>query len=100
MFTPSHFLHFDANGQKNYKQELTLSYYSILPDPYSHNECSWNQEIQLLPEITWADVYNYLINTASDFTKEKLMANKSLEAYNFFVCGHIQNVFLSAISKE
>ena len=60
----------------------------------------WSVELSKLPDLTWGDVYNYLINTTSTYTKEKLKAYKLLEAYNFFVCGHVQDVFYNAISEE
>ena len=95
-----YFLQLDSNGRKNYKAKLTLSDNATLPDPYLLEQASWSNELNKLPEITWGDVYNYLINTTSEYTKEKLKAHKSLEAYNFFVCGHVQDVFYNDISDE
>ena len=39
------------------------------------------------PEVTYADIYNFLINTTSYCTREQLKAYKSLDGYNFFVNG-------------
>ena len=44
------------------------------------------------PEVTYADIYNFLINTTSYCTHEQLKAFKSLDGYNFFVNGWVTNV--------
>ena len=44
------------------------------------------------PELLFGDVYTYLINTKGLFTKQKLKAYKSLEAYNYFYNGYVQTV--------
>ena len=53
-----------------------------------------------MPDTTWPGVYNYHINTPSSFSSESLNAYKSLEAYNFFICGHVQDVFYHKIHKS
>ena len=95
----SYFLSLDDSGRKSYKHKLTFTNGSTLPDPYVLEQDTWSGDLSKLPDITWGDVYNYLINTTSIYTKEKLKAYKSLEAYNFFVCGHVQNVFYNVISE-
>ena len=47
---------------------------------------------QNFPEVTYSDIYSYLIDTPSEFRKEKMKCYKSLEAYKFFVCGHVQDI--------
>ena len=60
---------------------------------------NWKDNVKLLPDITWVDIYNYLINTPSLYTNENLKACKSLEAYNFFVFGHVHDVAYHGISN-
>ena len=43
--------------------------------------------MKLSPDITWVDIYNYLINTPS------------LEAYNFFVSVHVHDVAYHGIKN-
>ena len=50
------------------------------------------------PDIMYADIYNFLINTTSYCTHEQLKAYKSLEGYNFFVNGWVSNI--SVICKQ
>ena len=53
----------------------------------------WINDISSLPETTWRDVTEYLLDTPSAYTKESIKAYKSLEAYDYFVCGHVQNCY-------
>ena len=71
----------------------------MLPDPYTCSE-GWKDDVSLMPDVNWPDVYNYLINTPSSFTNESLKAYKSLESYNFFICGHVQEVYYNHIEKN
>ena len=43
---------------------------------------NWGES--LLSDIPWSDIYNYLIEYPSLFSKESLKAYKLLEGYNFF----------------
>lgn len=81
----------EKSDQTQYQKKLTLSDGTLLPDPYKI-ESGWECNVQRLPDITWVDVHEYLIEAPSEFTKDKLKAYKSLEAYNFFISGHVQDI--------
>ena len=81
-----------------YREKLKLATGEQLPDPYSLKE-KWTNDISSLPEITWRDVTEYLLDTPSAYTKESIKAYKSLEAYDYFVCGHVQNLLPRNISR-
>jgi hypothetical protein len=49
-----------------------------LSDPYSLTD-KWNTN----PALTFGDIYLYLIDTPSIYTKESMKAYKSLEAYRY-----------------
>ena len=72
----------------------------LLPDPYSLDASQWSSEESLLPDITFADITFYLIETSSEFTRDKIRAYKSLEAYNFFVSGHVNDVYIHKVAKS
>ena len=82
-----------------YFSKLKLQNGTVLPDPYLMKE-GWNDDIHRLPSLTWRDVSTYLIDTPSPYTKESLKAYKSLDAFNFFLCGHVQDCFLNDIGEE
>ena len=95
----SYFQTLDKNDQVKYKKKLTLENGIELRDPYAIKD-GWKDDLQLVPHISWGDIYNYLVNTPSEYTHENLKAYKSLEAFNFFVCNHVQDVFYHELSLE
>ena len=73
----------------NYFKKLTTCSGEKLHDPFTLFD-NWNDDIHLLPDITHRHVDSYLIDTPSPYTKESMKAIKLLDAYNYFVCGHVQ----------
>ena len=59
---------------------------------------NWKDNVKLLPDVKWADIYSYLINTPSSYKIENLKAYKSLEASNFFVSYHVHDVTYHGIN--
>lgn len=82
-----------------YEKKLTLKNGTLLSDPYGLQNNEWSDDVKKLPDVTYFDIVNYLIDTPSEFTKDKLKAYKSLEAYNFFVSGHVQEVYIHEIKE-
>ena len=83
-----------TTDKEHYVKKLTLNNGTILPDPYEVTNEKLLSDVTLLPDIAFADISFYLIETPSEFTRDKIRAYKSLEAYNFFVSGHVQDVFI------
>ena len=86
-----------GSDREVYTTKLLLKTGEQLPDPFSLNN-GWLNDITMLPECYWRDVTEYLIDTPSRFTKEATKAYKSLEAYDYFMCGHVQDCFYYKIS--
>ena len=42
-----------------------------------------------LPDIQYPDIYNYLIETPSAYTKDDLKAYRSLDAYKYLLAGSV-----------
>ena len=53
-------------------------------DPYQFAADQWIDDISRWPPVEYPDLYSYLIETPGEFSKEKLKAFKSLEAYNYY----------------
>jgi len=53
-------------------------------DPYKLPDSVWIDDISKWPPVDYPSLYNYLIDTPGQFTREKLKAYKSLEAYNYY----------------
>ena len=80
-------------------KKLQLADNSQLPNPYDLLGCK--NEVFLLPDISWPDIYNYLINPPGPVcTNESLKSCKSLNAYNYFVSGHVQEVYYHEIENN
>lgn len=54
-------------------------------DPYQLDGEVWIDDPSLWPEVEFPHIYVYLIDTPGEFTREKLKAYKSLEAYNYYI---------------
>jgi len=52
------------------------------------------------PELSFADIFVYLINFPSDYTKQSLKAYKSLESYKYVLSGLVFNVQVTLINEK
>ena len=64
-----------------------------MADPYALSENEWCDDITKWPSVEYGDIYNYLIESKGSYTRQSLKAYKSLEAYNYFVSGHVRTVY-------
>ena len=84
--------------KEGYLRKLTLETGDLLPESFTLE--NWGNDVLMLPDITWADIFNYFIEYPSLFSRESLKAYKSLEGYNFFISGHVQDVFSHQIEEK
>ena len=82
----------DDTDKSDYKKKLTLANDKILPDPYFITDWEELEKVTSIPDIDFPVIYSYLVDTPSVYTKESIKAYKSLDAYNFFISGHVQDV--------
>ena len=53
-------------------------------DPYKLADTAWVDNIAKWPPVSYPDIYSYLVETPGEYSREKLKAFKSLEAYNYY----------------
>jgi hypothetical protein len=86
MFNNLRTSHLDELSRARYIDKLRVAVgnneYVDLPDPYSLT-VGWTCDVAAWPNITFGDVYAYLIDSPGVYTKESLKAYKSLEAYSY-----------------
>ena len=63
-----YYLNLEKEDQKWYKQKLNLSNREHLPHP-NVLDVGWKEEVHYLPDLCFVDIFNYLINTPSNYTK-------------------------------
>ena len=95
----NNFIELQKEDQAKYKRKLTLTNGQLLPDPYGIAE-NWKNNVKLMPDVSWGDMYNYLVNSPREYTHDNLKVYKSLEAFNFFRCNHVQDIYYNKITKE
>ena len=70
-----------------------------MPDLHGIVENS-KSDIKLMSDVSWGDMYYYLVNSPSEYTQDNLKAYKSLEAFNFFVYNYVQDIYYNEIAKK
>jgi len=77
--------------KKLYKEKLSLEGERI-PDPYALPDEGWTDDDTKWLTVLYGGVYNYLIESKGRYTQQSLRAFKSLEAFNYFISGHVRAV--------
>ena len=75
--------------RERYAKKLQILYNSkrpeVLVDPYEIRDESWKDDVALWPPVEFGEIYTYLIDTPGQFTREKMKAYKSLDAFNYYI---------------
>ena len=95
----SYFNELQKEEKAKYKRKLTLTNGQLLPDLYGIVE-NMKTDVKLMPDISWGVMYNYLVNSPREYTYDNVKAYRSLDAVNFFVCNHVQDIYYSEIAKK
>ena len=91
----SYFFALEDEAKSRYLEKLAIIGPDV-DDPYVIDSAATSDA---WPSIEFPDVYNYLINTPSLYTKESLKAYKSLDGYKFFTAGWVTDVRVAKPSK-
>ena len=84
---------------EQYYTKLLLADGTQLPDPYSLSD-GWHQDMEKLPPIKWWHITDYVMKNPNKFTQDANKNYKSNEAYEFFINGHVQDIYMNCISKK
>ena len=78
-----------APEKRRYKEKLQVIYNSndpaVLVDPFAVEEDKWKDDVSLWPAVEFGQIYTYLIDSPGQFTREKMKAYKSLDAFNYYI---------------
>ena len=87
----------NLEAKKRYEEKLSVL--EIIFDPYSLSEkdCELTNNVGEWPNLTYADIYSYLINFPSQFTSSSLKSYEGLESYNYVTSGLVHNVLVKFI---
>ena len=89
-----------CEAQKRYTSKLMLDGDDVcLPDPYNISSDLWLNDVTEWPNLEFGDLFMYLIDTEGIYTKEKLKAYKSLDAYNYYFNGYVHTVYYYGLPK-
>ena len=94
-----HLEHLCERDKQRYKDKITVNGI-LLRDPFQITEKEWINDPSLRPPVQFGDIWNYLVNTPGQYTAESLRAYKSLDGYNFFVSGHVRDVWYRSVSES
>ena len=78
--------------QERYTRKLGVLYdavgdstCTVLTDPYEILPEKWSDSISSWPPVEFGDIYTHLTETPDQFTREKLKAYRSLDAFNYYI---------------
>ena len=90
----------DATAKDRYTKKIS----TVGVDPYlinkSETKSAHSCTSSELPDLTYFDMYHYLINTPGGYSGQSLKAYKSLDAYKYFSSGWVQDVFVNLRSNR
>ena len=78
-----------APEKRRYREKLQVIYNSndraALVDLYTIEDEKWKDDVSLWPPVEFGEIYTYQIDTPGQFTREKMKAYKSLDAFNYYL---------------
>ena len=71
----------------------------MLPHPYGTVE-NWKNDVKLIPDVPWGDMYYYLVNSLNEYTHGNLKAYKLPVAFNFLYATMFKTFILMKLQKN
>ncbi|XP_061151792.1 uncharacterized protein LOC133165904 [Syngnathus typhle] len=93
--------HLDEESKKRYREKLNLV---GTTDPYLLQRSMLKSPEHFatadLPDLSYPDIYNYLVDSPSPYTGKDLKAYKSLDAYKYFTAGFMHDGLIWQIPNK
>ena len=91
----------DSTAKDRYIRKLQVLGLTEEDDPYAaRNGGKFTEDMTLWPPVEYGHIFCYFVERPGVYTQQQLMQWKSLDAYNYFVSGHVREVKLWAISSS
>ncbi|XP_034082480.1 uncharacterized protein LOC117552907 [Gymnodraco acuticeps] len=76
-------------ARRRYREKITAH---IGYDPYQLKKNDFSRDLSDLPAVEAMDITSYLVLHTAYYTASQMKAYKSLEAFNYFVCGWVNDL--------
>ena len=93
-----YFLSLDPVAKERYRQKLKIIGLDEKCEPYL-DTCDYIDDMSLWPPVEFAHIFCYFERPGL-YTKQQLMQWKSLDAYNYFVSGHVRPVTVKKVNSS
>lgn len=91
--TSRYYQNLPRQEQIRYEQKLIVDR-CMLPDPLNEvvREATFSPDFSALPQLTYPDLYHYLVDTVCVYSREAVKAYRSLDAFNYFISGKLRKL--------
>ena len=83
----------EGPAKSRYQEKITVCGF----DPYALRKRNFSENIELLPNVQYPDIVNYLVLQPSWATKTQMKAYKSMDAYNFFMSRWVNTLCIRSV---
>ena len=94
-----YYFNLHSNVKSRYEETLVAINLSIDPFSIQENEFVLSKDFTKWSYISYADIFAYLINFPSIYTKKSLKAYKSLESYKYVLSGLVFDIQVKRINN-
>ena len=95
----NYFNKLQKDDKAEYKLQLTLTNGHLLPHPYGIVE-NWKNDVKLILDVSWGDMYNYLVNSLNEYIQNNLKAYKLPVAINFLYATMFNTFIIMKLQKN
>ena len=94
-----YYFNLHSNAKSRYEEKLVAINLSIDPFSIQEIESELSKDFTKWPDISYADIFEYLINFPSIYTKKSLKAYKSLESDKYVLSGLVFDIQVKRINN-